>query len=208
MRGCCSVGGDVGMPPGGGSRKIEGRYSRDRNDWDAMRATYHPDSFVHLSWYRGSGPGFVDASQGMHDQHAWRASHRLSPPLVTLRADKASAEVGVAIAIRQPLDGVEVDVTSYGRLLYRVRRAPDCGWLITDLTMIYELDTLVPVLPGALPSLDVADLARYRPSYRYLSYLAQHSGGEPSADLPGDDRPHLVAAVYESASSWLDTDRD
>jgi hypothetical protein len=24
------------------------RTARDRNDWDAMRATYHPDSFVHL----------------------------------------------------------------------------------------------------------------------------------------------------------------
>jgi SnoaL-like domain len=181
---------------------VRERTARDRSDWDAMRATYDANSFVHLSWYRGSGPRFVDESRRMHEEKGWRAHHRLSPPNVVLRAGRASAEVGVAIEMRQFLHGVEVDLTSYGRLLYRARRAAD-GWLITGLTMIYERDTLIPVLPGTAPSLDSADLARHRPSYRYLSYVAAHTGGEPTTDLPGEDRADSVAAVYESVSTWL-----
>jgi hypothetical protein len=181
---------------------VRERTARDRSDWAAMRATYDADSLVHLSWYRGLGPRFVDESRRMYEEKGWRASHRLSPPNVVLRAGRASAEVGVAIEMRQFLDGVEVDLTSYGRLLYRVRHAAN-GWLITGLTMIYERDTLIPVLPGTAPSLDSADLARHRPSYRYLSYLAERTGGEPTADLPGEDRPDSVAAVYESVSTWL-----
>ena len=38
------------------------RYCRDNALWDEMRKCFSPDSFVNISWYQGSGDGFVTAS--------------------------------------------------------------------------------------------------------------------------------------------------
>ncbi|MFX0578885.1 hypothetical protein [Nocardia nepalensis] len=74
---------------------------------------------------------------------------------------------------------------------------------MAGLTMIYQRDTLVPVLPGKIPALDESELSRYRPSYRYLSYLTARSGGNPHADLPGSDRPELVDDIITAETYWL-----
>ncbi|MEZ0362351.1 hypothetical protein ACAG26_01415 [Mycobacterium sp. pUA109] len=39
------------------------RQGHDRGWWDQMAAAYWPDSTVHLTWYRGDGPGFVAGSK-------------------------------------------------------------------------------------------------------------------------------------------------
>ncbi|MCX0242267.1 hypothetical protein [Streptomyces drozdowiczii] len=63
-------------------------WARDRGWWDRMRACYWPDSVVNLSWYRGSGPGFVDASAHMAGRGD-ASVHRLSPPAVRIAPYRA-----------------------------------------------------------------------------------------------------------------------
>ena len=41
------------------------RFCRDNALWDSMLACFAQDSRVEISWYQGSGQGFVEASKKM-----------------------------------------------------------------------------------------------------------------------------------------------
>jgi SnoaL-like domain len=176
------------------------RQGRDRGWWEQMAACYHPQSSVFVSWFRGTGPDFVTTSR-TRVASGKSPVHRLSPPVVHRTGARAVVEVPAAIEFRTAIDGVEVDHVAYTRLLFRVERHVR-GWLIDDLTGIYERDTLAPVHPGAELNLDVERLAVGRSSYRYLSYLSDLGGARTRDDLYGDDRPEQVAELYSTASAW------
>ncbi|HEX3753161.1 MAG TPA: nuclear transport factor 2 family protein [Streptosporangiaceae bacterium] len=116
------------------------RQARDRGWWDRMRAAYAPDSAVRLSWFQGSGPDFVAASEEMAARGD-TAVHRLSPPVVRQRGDRALVEMPGVIEVRTTVDGVDVDVESRARLGYRAERHED-RWVIAALDPLYERDTL------------------------------------------------------------------
>jgi hypothetical protein len=116
------------------------RQARDRGWWDRMRAAYAPDSAVRLSWFQGSGPDFLAASEEMAARGD-TAVHRLSPPVVRQRGDRALVEMPGVIEVRTTVDGVDVDVESRARLGYRAERHED-RWVIAALDPLYERDTL------------------------------------------------------------------
>ncbi|GAA1914183.1 nuclear transport factor 2 family protein [Streptantibioticus ferralitis] len=177
------------------------RQGRDRSWWDQMRACFAPDATVRLSWFRGSGADFVTASQEMTGRGEV-ATHRLSPPVVHQHGDRAVVELPAAIEMRTVLDGTEVDLTSYARLLYRVERR-EGGWQIVSLDSVYERDVLTPALPGATLVVDHDAVAAFRRPYRLLAYTLTRRGYQIGDDLFGDDRPREVAALYDAAHTWL-----
>ena len=177
------------------------RQGRDRAWWDQMKACFHPDSQVNLSWFRGSGFDFTDRSRAMSDA-GFRPVHRPSPPVIHRQGERAVLELPIAIEARIPLNGVEVDLTSYTRLLYQVERQ-DGQWKIKVLNCIYERDTLTPAMPGTVLSLDLDLLATFRPSYRCVAYHITTGGRAMMEDLYGDDQPERVKALYESTFAWL-----
>lgn len=177
------------------------RQGRDRCWWDQMRDCYWPDSTVNLSWYRGTGPGFVDASQRMAGRGD-ASVHRLSPPTVQTVANRAFAELPAGIELRTDVDGVAVDLVSYTRIEYRLERR-DGRWGILALDCIYERDTISAVLPGLPVAITPADLAPYREPYAILSWHLARRGYDVSADLLGDDRPERTAAFYAETLKWL-----
>ncbi len=175
------------------------RQGRDRGWWDRMQACYAQDAVVRLSWFRGSAEEFVARSREQA-AHGDVARHRLGPPIVDLDGDRAVAEVPAAIEVRTALEGVDVDLTSYTRLLYRAE-VRGGRWLITSLDPVYERDVLAPVIPGtAVPLPSIEGL---RPSYRFLAYVLDRRGYPIADDLYGDDRPDDVAELYDSLYSWL-----
>ena len=103
-----------------------------------------------------------------------------------------------------PIAGIECDITSWCRFYSRVRLGPR-GWRLQTFDGIYVKDRLDPVLLNQSKlELDWALLARLRPSYRFLSYLAHTQPGHTTDQgLPGDDRPDLVRAFYDDAEDWL-----
>jgi hypothetical protein len=179
------------------------RQARDRAWWDQMRAAYATDSTVRLSWFTGSGPDFVAASQQMVARGDV-ATHRLGPPVVRLNGDRALVELPAVIEVRTTLGDVEVDVASHTRLCYRTERQAG-RWLIVALDPIYERDTLTPVYPGADFTVTPADVAGFRPAYRFLSYLLAQRGYPPDAGMYGDDRPDQVGPFYQHSFAWLGT---
>ncbi|SEP15051.1 nuclear transport factor 2 family protein [Amycolatopsis saalfeldensis] len=177
------------------------RQGRDRGWWDQMRSCFHDDATVRLSWFRGSGAGFVAESEKMAGRGD-TAVHRLSPPVVHCRGDRALAEVPAVIEMRTVLDGTEVDLASAARLNYRVERRGG-RWLLASLDPVYERDSLTAAHPGVRLDVGPADLAEYRPSYRFLSYLLSRRGYTIGDDLYGDDRPDQATAFYDDARNWL-----
>ena len=177
------------------------RQSRDRGWWTQMAACFHPDSRVTLSWFDGPGSEFVARSRKMSED-GLRMVHRASPPVVHLHEDRAVLELPLAVERRFLLGGVEADLSSFTRLLYRLeRRAAD--WKILSMNAIYERDTLVPAVPGTTLDIDRETIAGFRAPYRFVAYDISLGGRSMTSDLYGDDQPERVDALYRAAFDWL-----
>ncbi len=180
------------------------RQARDRGWWDRLRLAYAPDSVVRLSWFTGSGPDFVTASQQMVARGD-TAVHRLSPPVVRLNGDRALVELPATIEVRTTVNDAEIDVESRTRLWYRTERQAG-RWLIVALDPIYERDTITSVYPGTDLAVTAADVAAFRPAYRFLAYVLSQRGYTPGDDLYGDDRPDQAEEFYQHSFAWLGVD--
>jgi hypothetical protein len=163
------------------------------------RATgYSDDSRIQMSWFTGSGAEFTAQTRAMASRGDL-AVHRLGPPTIHVNGERALAELQLIIEWRIDVHGIEADLASAYRSQYRARRDVDGIWRIVAITSIYEKDTLTPVLPGPAP----AQLAAYRPSYRFLSWFLTRQGYSVAHDELGDDEPERVAAQYRSEFAWL-----
>jgi hypothetical protein len=132
------------------------REARDRRWWDDMRACFAEDSSVALTWYQGSGHGFVDGSVAMA-KGGLPSRHRISPPVVRLAGDRAVISLPIAIENYTTINGVECVLSAYARHLYRLERRGGV-WKIIQLDAIYERDELTPSIPGLARALPPARL--------------------------------------------------
>ncbi|MEY9944940.1 nuclear transport factor 2 family protein [Kitasatospora sp. GAS1066B] len=177
------------------------RQGRDRGWWEQLAAAYWPDSRVSLSWYTGSGPGFVAGSRDMVGRGD-QSVHRMSPPAVHLAGDRGYVEAPAGVELRVVIDGVLVDLVSWVRLNYRVERR-DGVWRILSLDAIYERDTIAPVVPGTTITIPPARLAPFRPSLALLAYYLRSRGYLIGDGLLGDDEPQARDAFYAEVLAWL-----
>ena len=177
------------------------REGRDRGWWDQMASCYHLDSRVRSMWFTGTGQEFATASRGMAARGD-HARHRLSVPSVHLLGERAMVTMPMAIELRIELHGVEADLISYARGIYRMERR-DGRYGICDLSTIYERDTLTPVMPGDAIPIDRLRWATLPASYRMLAYYFGIRGYDVDRDMPGDDRPESADALLAEAFDWL-----
>lgn len=167
------------------------RFCRDNALWAQMHTCFAEDSTVRISWYQGSGHGFVDASSHME----MKAPHKLNSTLVWLNGTKAAAVTMGCIQTRKVIDNVSMDLTSYVRFLYTARKE-EGTWLIRSMDCIYEKDCLTSA--GFTADGDV------RESYGNLTGIIGSEGYTIADDLPGDDRPELTAELMSRAKQWLE----
>ncbi len=177
------------------------RTARDAGHWDAMAACYHPQSRVEVSWFQGSGKDFVARSNAIAGGSVY-TFHSMSPAVVTLNGGRALADTGCSIHGLTELDGVEIEIVSHTRLLWRALRA-DEGWLIAGLRAYYVSDVLIPLDPGRVPLIDQTVFKALRKSYRSIGYSMKRAGFDVRDDLPGIDRPETVAALRAQEQQWL-----
>ncbi|MDL4818513.1 nuclear transport factor 2 family protein [Actinomadura opuntiae] len=179
------------------------RWARDMAQWDVMAEQFHPDSLVDISWIQTSGPEFVRLSRQSFEAGG-RSCHVLSPVLIQVNGDRATADTGAIIAGQISVGGVDVCLTAYSRIVERLeKRGSD--WRISELKCIYQFDYLTPQDPDATVRIDADRLARYRPSYAALSYWVEETRGAAAVrdDLAGVDRPGTIKKLYAANSAWL-----
>jgi SnoaL-like domain len=180
------------------------RECRDLGRWDRMRECFHPDSRVRVSWFNGSGAEFVEGSIDMV-RRGLLAKHRLGPPVVRLAGHRAVVTLQVIIDIPDKLVGVEVQLSSHARLLFRTEKR-DGKWKISFIDSIYMRDELASAIPGQAIPITAAHVKSFRVSYRMLSYLLSLKGYAVNMGLPGDDRPDIVTTLNEEIYSWAQID--
>jgi hypothetical protein len=178
------------------------RAARDGRLWAEMAACYHPEALVDVSWFRGGGDAFVEASRKIAGGPTL-SFHGMSPAVVTINGDRAVAETPCTLHGMTELDGVDVAVVGYARLLWRALCSGD-RWLIAGLRAMYLSDMLLPRNPSRVPQIDDDMLRTFRPSYKYLSYIITKSGRTIQDDLPGIDRPESVSALRAAEQQWLE----
>jgi hypothetical protein len=180
---------------------LKERQARDRGWWDRMRECLAEDAKVRLSWFRGTGAEFIAESAKMAGRGD-AGGHRLSPPVVHVHGDRALVELPAVIEMRTTVDGTEVDLASAVRVYYRAQRRAGRR-LITAIDPVYEHDKLTASHPGVALPVGPAEVAEFRPSYRFLAYVLTRRGYTIGDDLLGDDRPEEVAEFYREAFDWL-----
>lgn len=176
------------------------RDARDLGKWEVMRDCFQPDSLIRISWFRGNGADFVAGSMDMA-RRGVLATHRLAPIGVTLAGDRALAWLTAIIDIPVTAAGVEALLSSVARFVYRAERRDEV-WRLAGFDAIYRRDELAPRVPGQTVTIDPAALAPFRPSYRLLSWTLAQEGYAIDGNLPGEDRPDLVAALTEELEGW------
>jgi len=182
-------------------RVICERESRDLGFWERMRDCFHPDAVINISWFKGSGPAFVDASKDMAAR-GMLAKHRLGPVHVTLNGDRALASVSGIIDIPTVLDGKDFVLSSYTVFWYRTEKR-DGAWRLSSFECFYRRDEFQPAILGTTAKLPEELLQQYRPSYRNLCYSLHLKGYTPNNELPGEDRPETVRAFLEDLFQWV-----
>ncbi len=173
---------------------------RDARRWDRFRTLWHPEGQMWATWFQGSYEKFVAVSQEGYDRGV-RIFHMLGGSTIEFASDRAIAETKVSIAQRANVEGVECDVTCWGRIYdFMEKRAG--RWGIILRRHIYEKDRIDPTEPSATLKLDPALLARFPIGYRHLAYLQTRVGYTVMDDLPGLEGSALDA-LYGRGAAWL-----
>ncbi len=175
------------------------RYCRDNSLWEAMRTCFSEDSHVKISWFEGTGHGFVSASEKMQG----RAPHKIFSVNQWINNTKAVATMNATILKRFQIDGIECELQSDCQLVYTLVKDEN-RWMIHSLQGIYENDTIVPTVPGRSPEVDTDALSQFRDSYKCLSYVLHSAGYDINNELPGIDRPDTIEAIFKNLNTWLE----
>jgi len=173
---------------------------RDARRWDRFRTLWHPEGEMWATWFQGSYEEFIAVSQRGYDRGV-RIHHMLGGTSMDIAGDRAIADTKVSIAQRADVDGVECDVTCWGRM-YDFLEKRQGRWGIVLRRLTYEKDRIDPTDPSATLKLDAALLARFPIGYRHLAYLQTRVGYTVKNDLPGLEGPPLEA-LYAKAGAWL-----
>jgi hypothetical protein len=177
--------------------------ARDTGDWEALRATAHPDANITTTWFDGSFDAFIEACQGSWRKGS-RSLHVLGGTTAQIRGACALAQTRMAIMVRSTLEGIEVDAVCHGRFFDRVEQR-DGSWRFTKRSVIYEKDRIDPVDPSAKLSLDPELLGRFPEGYRHLAYLQTRNGAQVNPQLP-TGRGEALDRLLREAKVWLDSD--
>jgi hypothetical protein len=181
-------------------------FYRDQGRWAELLTTFHQDGEIAVSWFKGAFSEFVERCKHNMRSGSGRSKHLLWPSTVRVSGDRALAETNVAILVRQTIDGVLVDLTSFARFLDRLERRAG-RWAIRERAAVYEQDRLDPVEPSEAFTrmMQAVDFSRYPLPYRYMGYRVAASGrllAVPVYAVGAADTEQLIAryaAWFEGA---------
>lgn len=181
------------------------RLARDTNDWEGLQNHYWPGARVRVTWFDGDISEFVASSRASVRPGTVSGFHTIDPVRAERRGNRALVESRGQILLRPKVENVECDLTSWCRFVAGFE-SRDGEWRMAWFDNIYVKDRIDPTNPTAHIEVDAELLSRGRVSYSWLSYTNHKRGIPVPDDLPGDDRPELVAQLWSNARAWLHTE--
>ena len=182
---------------------MTGWIHRDLGEWDRLRALFHSDARIEVSWFEGSASEFVDGSARMGASDL-RSKHLIAAPVVTFSPDatRAVSETNAEIILENVALGL--GCAAHNRLVDRLARH-DGVWRILDRKGVY--DNSYFTFPAGVVDIDRQALARHPREYAALAYLLEASGFPVHRAFPTKGS-ELERDIKQSALDWLgDTSR-
>ena len=177
------------------------RLARDNRDWDGMASFWLEDSLVDVSWFRGSGPRFVELTRNNVNPNSYNF-HVMSPPVVDIAGERAISETPCTLRDFSNIAGVDGSYEGFVRLFWRARRQGGV-WLLAGLRALYLIDMFHGRNPAEPPVFDPEKLKTFRSPYRFLTCNLTNLGVPVRDDLPGVDQPEVVASMRAAETKWL-----
>ncbi|GAA4287855.1 nuclear transport factor 2 family protein [Georgenia daeguensis] len=174
---------------------------RDAGYWDRFATLWHDEGTMSATWFVGGYRDFIEASRRGFDSGV-RILHFLGGSAVDVTGDRAVSETKMTITQRAEVHGVLVDVICTGRFYdFFIRDAGE--WLLRRRQPIYEMDRMVPVVPGAVPELDMGRWESLPFGYRNLGYIQEQLGMKVRTGLP-ELTGAATEQLYRDGAAWLE----
>ena len=173
---------------------------RDAGDWERFATVWHDDGRMNATWFQASAADFIDGCRKGFDKGII-GLHTLGGITVEVQGIRAVAQSKMQIIQRGDVDGIEVDVTCFGRFVDALEKR-DGRWGIVQRQPIYELDRMTAVNPAEIPQLDKELLSSFPVGYRHLAYLQTKVGFAVYNNLPGTRGPE-IDALTARMKEWL-----
>jgi hypothetical protein len=174
---------------------------RDSGDWDRFATVWHPEGWMHTTWFQASAADFIARSRAAFETGTTTVLHVMSGASIDVTHDRAVSQTRSTIMQRGMIDGVQVDVACYGRFWDAWERV-DGRWLLRMRQPIYEIDHLLPLDPAATLTLDPTILGSFPVGYKHLAYLQTKLGFDVSKTMPGTRGPE-IEKLRGRGRDWL-----
>jgi hypothetical protein len=173
---------------------------RDAANWARFETVWHSNGWMSATWFQGPAKDFVRVSKEGFERGV-NILHALNGWSCDISGTRAISQTKMNIFQRAVLDGVDVDVTCWGRF-YDFFECRAGKWAIVRRQPIYEKDRLDIVSPSATLKLDQALLSTFPDGYKHLGYLQSRNGFTVKMDMPGL-RGAEVQELYAEGAAWL-----
>ena len=173
---------------------------RDSGDWVPLRTAYSSAGRMTTMWFDGTADAFIAACKAGYGKGN-SSGHFICGNTVRVNGDKALANSRLILVMRTRLDGVPVDITSYGRFIDRFIRE-NGKWGIEHRRTVYDKDNMVAITPGVVPQVDAAELQNYSECYRHLAYVQKRAGRGLTPDIPTPNSD-ILSRLYRDDDAWL-----
>ena len=180
-------------------------FSRDHGEWETMRACFHPDATVLVSWFAGAASDFVARTEKMWAERRpeERSKHWFGNQRARISGDRALLETDALVLGRDLLDNHLFDFTIYGRMYDRIERRAGT-WRILRMVFIYDKDRLDPVVPGSVPVsyFDTMPVSGPESGVAFMRFRQTKKGRTvpPNIIIGGSDGERRLKA---EAEAWL-----
>ncbi|HXQ52076.1 MAG TPA: nuclear transport factor 2 family protein [Stellaceae bacterium] len=180
-------------------------FARDHGEWETMRACFHPDATVCVSWFSGPASTFMERTIAMAKERKPEESsqHWFGNSRVSVKGNRAILEMDTMVLGRDRFDGHLFDFTIYLRMYDRIERR-DRQWRILRMNPIYDKDRLDPVIPGSVPAafFDGVRLTGRDAATGLMRWRSEKKGRKvpPDIDIGGADSEKKLRT---EAEAWL-----
>lgn len=175
---------------------INGWIHRDLGQWDQLRALFHPDGEIEVTWFEGKASDFIDGSIRMGASKL-STKHLIGTPVVTFNGNKAIVETNAVIVADNAALGL--GCSNHNRF-YDLAEKRDGVWRLLKRQSVYDMGSFT--FPDGPVEIDRAVLANYPRGYAPLAYLLEQSGF-PVQRVFATRGSELEQQMRAEAQAWL-----
>lgn len=175
---------------------MAGWIHRDLAEWDQLKALFHADGIIEVTWFEGFASDFIIGSQHMGNSD-FMTKHMIGSPVVTFNGSRAIVETN-AIIIGENIK-LGLGCSNHNRF-YDLVEKRDGVWRIVKRQSIYDMGSFT--FPQGLQEIDAHVVARYPREYAPLAYLLEKSGF-PVTRLFATKFSPLEKEMKEAGWAWL-----